>query len=771
MHHPTLRRPRCLLIALLIAFLSASEVFAETTPDTGRLVATGKLWVTVRYFHPYLAYRNTDWDRAFCDALPAIRQAKSPEEYAAALNRMLDALHDPATRAFVAATATQHPEGLHFETRTDGGLIVSAAREGTQVPNRTPVETLVAALEHASTIVFDLRGSNFLSRVIDDPAVQSELSASEMDLPGQRTWVHNGLPPFRPTGSNVYYSAFLVSAKSEDARPESGRGTLISLRGVPDAAPVLRGSHEKPGERVPAHSPMPERHISFLLGENSKLPAIGAALWIAGKAAVLSDSSHALVDNPETISIPMGSGVEAVVRLSEAVTPAGRGLPELTADSSGKALDDAIEAAQHPHAPSPGPLLPPFPVESADNAYADRPYPSEELRILAAAKIWGAFHYFFAYKDLMDEDWDQDFIDLLPHFVAAKNTRDYNLAVSEMLVRVDDSLATVESGDLTNFFGEAPPPIRLRLIEKKPVVTRVLPEAKASGIVVGDVVTSVDHNSTVERTNMEAKYVSASTRTWLGDRIMHTLLNGKEGSIATLTVSSAGGQQKEVQLKRSKAYAAELETERDGDAVRLLAGGIGYADLNRLSRDDVDAMLDKLHNAKTIIFDMRGRAASGALEMAARLAPEEGMAGALVNGPLDLLPDLPTREHLTRTSSYFMVETLPKSGKTAYRGKTVMLIDERTAGEGERAGLFFESANKTIFIGSPSAGAISEVSNFAVPGGIVITLSGRDYRHSNGGQIQRLGIQPAVTVTPTLDGIRQGKDEVLDTAIQYASEQ
>ncbi|HWF47229.1 MAG TPA: hypothetical protein VG168_09505 [Bryobacteraceae bacterium] len=743
MCRPIHRRLSRLRVALLVSFLLATRSLAQTAPDTDRLVAVGKLWITVRYFHPYLAYRNIDWDQAFCDALPPIRQAKTPEEYAAALNRMLDALHDPVTRALVQATgAAAEPNGeiLRFDQRADGALIVSAGRSESQNNQDmgAQLKSLITALDHASTVVFDLRGSNFLSRILDSPAVQSQLTATGLDFPGQRTWVHSGLEPYRSdAGHGYYYSAFLV----------------------------------KSGGHVAGNTQPPDRHIAFLLGDGSRLPAIGAALWIAGKAAVVSESPHALVDSPQTVSIPMGSSVEAVVRLSELLTADGRTLPEPILDSSANSLDRALAAAQHPPARQVGRLLPPFPSESPDKAYAERPYPSVELRLLAAAKIWGAFHYFFAYKDLMDEDWDQDFVEFLPRFEAAKNTRDYNLAVSEMLVRVDDSHATVSSAYLTSYFGEAPPPLRLRLIEKKTVVTRVLAEAKAAGIAPGDIVVDVDHNDAVERANVQAKYISASTRAWLGDRIMERLLNGPEGSIATLTIRNASGQEKQVQLKRSKAYASELEIEREGDVVRLLPGGIGYADLNRLTRDEVDAMFDKFHDAKFVIFDMRGHPATGAEEVAGRLAREEGLPGAIVNGPLALLPDLPNRENLTQSSSYFFVQALPKSAKPAYPGKTVMLIDERTTGPAERTGLFFESANKTSFVGSPSAGAISDETNFAIPGGIVIGLSGRDIRHANSGQLQRLGIQPTVAVTPTINGIRQGKDEVLEKAVEYVSAQ
>jgi hypothetical protein len=64
-----------------------------------RLLALCKLWGTVKYFHPYLAYRDDiDWDKALIDAIPKIDAAQSAAEYADAVQSMLDALRDPTTR-------------------------------------------------------------------------------------------------------------------------------------------------------------------------------------------------------------------------------------------------------------------------------------------------------------------------------------------------------------------------------------------------------------------------------------------------------------------------------------------------------------------------------------------------------------------------------------------------------------------------------------------------------------------------------------------------
>ena len=47
-----------------------------------------------------------------------------------------------------------------------------------------------------------------------------------------------------------------------------------------------------------------------------------------------------------------------------------------------------------------------------------------------------------------------------------------------------------------------------------------------------------------------------------------------------------------------------------------------------------------------------------------------------------------------------------------FAGKTVMLVDERTIDAGELAGLYLEAAHQTEFVGTPTAGACSVLSNF-----------------------------------------------------------
>jgi len=246
-----------------------------------------------------------------------------------------------------------------------------------------------------------------------------------------------------------------------------------------------------------------------------------------------------------------------------------------------------------------------------------------------------------------------------------------------------------------------------------------------------------------------------------------------------LTMEDYAGNRKEVTLKRSRRFV-ELRKGLpvgQGDVVKVLRGGVGYVDLRRLKRDDVDGMFAKLQTAPGILFDMRGEAADedSYRLVAARLASvgstdASDVATEIVTGPIVSFPDVGTAQNgiASRSESYFFLKTIPAVGATGakYKGKTVLLVDERTIRTGEEAGLYLEAANKTEFVGSPTAGAFSVYTRFVVPGGVTVSFSGEDVRHANGGKLQRLGLQPNVTVTPTLSGIRTGKDEVLEKAIE-----
>ena len=214
-------------------------------------------------------------------------------------------------------------------------------------------------------------------------------------------------------------------------------------------------------------------------------------------------------------------------------------------------------------------------------------------------------------------------------------------------------------------------------------------------------------------------------------------------------------------VPRSTSYFPLLQDERSGNIIRLLPGNIGYVDFDRLSGAMVDSMFRVLANTKAIIFDNRGYPRGTAQAVAERLNVHgDSTVDAKFTGIVLASPD--TAQIGTIQYDQHIDRATP-----TYTGKTVMLVDEHTISQSEHEGLAFEAANGTTFVGSPTAGADGAVRPLILPGNVNFNFTGDGVRHADGRQLQRVGLQPAVVVRPTIAGIRAGRDEVLEAAFKY----
>jgi len=173
-------------------------------------------------------------------------------------------------------------------------------------------------------------------------------------------------------------------------------------------------------------------------------------------------------------------------------------------------------------------------------------------------------------------------------------------------------------------------------------------------------------------------------------------------------------------------------------------------------------MFDDFKDTKAIIFDMRGYPNGTAWSIAPYLVNKEHVFAANFRRYSPMGINIGGSTHMT-----IFDQEIPSMKFPTYKGKTVMLIDERTVSQAEHTGLFFESANGTKFIGSQTAGANGDVTNFKIPGNITLFFSGHDVRHIDGRQLQKIGLVPDLAIKPSIEGIRNGKDEVLEKAIEY----
>jgi len=760
----SLRTATVLVVVLSNILIGSAQQTTGESARVDRLVALAKLWAAVEYFHPYLAYReNIDWDAALVRAIPKVDAARNGAEYSAAVEGMLNELGDPVTRVLdvpVSAPANSSPSAERqptFQKNADGILVVAMTNYADLEDFNGAMEKLEALkkeLPTARAVVFDMRASvvpseaeqGWASFEIAESGLAGELTTVSLDMPGERRRMHVGYAPQDGTASN-YSSGFYLQGR-QSIKPETGAKDM----------PVV-----------------------FLINPHADVPEMALGFQASGKGAIVSEGASNEDGAVSTQIVELPDGIRAQIRLGELVYADGTSgfAPNLTAPASGEkgeqnpALQAAIQLAKTgKFSPPPRARLAEQATPARDKTYADMEYPPTEYRVLAAFRLWAVINYFYPYKNLMGEDWNEILRQFIPRLESARDALEYQLAVVEMATHIHDTHVNVTNPFLNKYFGEGRAPIRIRIIEGQPLITGFInaDEAKEDGLEIGDVVLKVDGEDANRLIAERLKYTAHSTQEGglflAADR---GLTWGAADKPAIYTIRDLQDRVREVKVVRKVEYKGAGSTVggRTGEVMRLLPGNIGYADLDRLLPSQVDEMFEKFKDCPAIIFDVRGYPNRTAWTIAPRLTDRTDVVGAMFRRRIPMSPDLPNGEIFSSQDVTTFLQRIPHTDKWRYHGRTVMLMDERTISQAEHTGLFFEAANGTKFIGSPTQGANGDVTGLFLPGGMYVRFSGQGVWHADGRQLQRVGLQPDVEVRPTLAGIRAGRDEVLDAAVDY----
>jgi len=69
-------------------------------------------------------------------------------------------------------------------------------------------------------------------------------------------------------------------------------------------------------------------------------------------------------------------------------------------------------------------------------------------------------------------------------------------------------------------------------------------------------------------------------------------------------------------------------------------------------------------------------------------------------------------------------------------------------------------------VGQPTAGANGNVTAMGLPGGFQVMWTGMKVVKHDGSQQHMIGILPTVPAVRTIEGVREGRDEVLEKALE-----
>lgn len=400
------------------------------------------------------------------------------------------------------------------------------------------------------------------------------------------------------------------------------------------------------------------------------------------------------------------------------------------------------------------------PLKNGD--YFNLQFDNKNSRILWFFMYWNLVEYFFPYKYIMDQKWDITFDQMLPLVLEAKNDDEFYTVVRKTASKLNDShveFATYSGSKFEEnrrFF-----PADCKIIDNKIVVTEILADslAQADDIKVGDVITKVNDKTIAAYIAEYRDLFGASNEPTLLNKVVRKILQSNSEKVNVEFLKDGKQITKEMtwyNYHDSHRNEFKKGAKKKKEKFTTLNQNIGYVDMGLIKSINVPDMIEKLKTTKAIVFDMRNYPNGTYNDIANFLnAHEEKFA-------IYTHPDFsyPGKFKWTEGS------TCGSENKDNYKGKVIVLLNEESLSQAEWTAMCFQTAGNTTIIGSQTAGADGNVTELDFKG-FHTRYTGIGVYYPDGRETQRIGIIPDIEVKPTIKGIQEGKDEVLDRALLF----
>ncbi|MES2515783.1 MAG: S41 family peptidase [Bacteroidota bacterium] len=396
-----------------------------------------------------------------------------------------------------------------------------------------------------------------------------------------------------------------------------------------------------------------------------------------------------------------------------------------------------------------------------EEPYASMKYPDAGFRLLSVYRYWNIIHYYFPYKNLIEGDWKDVLQEFIPKVVDAKNETEYTLTILELIGRIKDTHANIWGGNavLNKYLGEKYAMAKADFIEDQLVVTGYYDDSlhNTVGLVRGDIILKINSKSVNQLIAEKLKYTPASNYpTQLRD-LAKDLLRSNDSTIAIEYLTNGKTQQATLKTyPSSKIYGSKKNKVAD-TCFRMITKDIAYVNNGSLKNAYLKHMWKTIENTKGLIIDDRNYPTDFVIyALSNYLMPEKTNFVEFTNGSI-------TEPGLFAFAKTYSVG---KKNSNSYKGKIIILVNETSQSSAEFHAMAYRVHPNATVIGSTTAGADGNVSVFYLPGGIRTMISGIGVYYPNGKETQGVGIVPDIEIKPTIKGIKEGKDEVLEKAIE-----
>lgn len=370
-------------------------------------------------------------------------------------------------------------------------------------------------------------------------------------------------------------------------------------------------------------------------------------------------------------------------------------------------------------------------------------------RLATVMSAWNLLQHFYPYFEVIEVDWPHELQVALRRAAVDPDVTAFYQTLNRLVVAIHDGHGNLMGPGQPPL---APAPVRLARIEDRLVVVAVAPGV--GELRIGDVVESIDGQTAEALFQRLTQTVSAASPGW-HRHAASRLAWGAPGTVATFVVRGDGGVVRTVTVNRGGTGGVPVEPRPA--SLSEVRPGIMYADPTRLTVAEWQAGVPRLTQARGLVFDMRGYPS---------LPP--AWLGHLSRTPLESAQwHTPKRHRPDQTDvvwdqSDWEVPPL----EPRFTTNVVFLTDGRAISYAETLMGIVEAYRLGTIVGEPTAGTNGDLAQADLGLGYRLMFTGMKVLKHDGSRHHGVGIRPTVPVSRSVEGVRAGRDEQLERALE-----
>lgn len=404
---------------------------------------------------------------------------------------------------------------------------------------------------------------------------------------------------------------------------------------------------------------------------------------------------------------------------------------------------------------------------SNEDPWPDFDGTDDGLRLLGAFRFWNAFTYFSPNVDITRIDWDQALRNAIDDMLAARDRTGYERALGRLTAQTGDGHVMLETPDLSfvRFYGNHCLPCTFLSIDGEVVVKAVPADCKT--LQPGDVLLAVDGMTMADRIAELSGYFPLPEPDKFANVLFYPLMS-VAGETSRVTLRRDGEELTVEVANRTGYYGGPAPAESG----LLEDGRIGYIAPGTLQEGDLEELMTTFADTDGLVVDLRQYPSVVITYLLAEYLNPTPTTFAILELPS--LADPGRFFQMTYSSGAGAMAQQGLSDSTEpvplYTGKVVLLMDETSQSQAEFAIMSLRQAPGAVVVGSPSVGADGDALYIRLPGGCRTRFTTLGVLTPEGDETQRVGLQPDVVCTPTVEGIAAGRDELLEKAVELITQ-